>query len=150
MRIYVLICLFLGSSMGLQATLFFWNNVEDNSCCLHYDSYDICVGGGGYTGFNHIDIPRIKKYINDKLLINQTKKTKLFLKQLLNLLKQYSVVVPYKKQYSGTINQIVPRKIPAKEPVPAKSKILTAAQKRDAIQRILAAKGLSRPVSNNK
>ena len=145
MRIYLLICLLLGSFASLQATLFFWNDTEENLCCLHYDSYDICVEGGGYTGFNHIDVVRIKNYIRNRLMLGQDPKIKLMLKRLLLLLGRHSLNISYRKTYMGIVNRLSPIDPTVKTKAPAAPKPLTTEQKKEAIQRILASQGLSRP-----
>ena len=142
--IYFQICLLLGSFVSLQATLFFWNNTEENLCCLHYDSYDICVAGGGYTGFNHIDVPRIKKYIHETLMPNQKPEIQAMLHQLLVLLSRHSLNVPYRKNHAEVVNKLLPVDPVAKQSSPVVVKPLTAEEQKDAIRRILAAKGLSR------
>ena len=101
MRIYLLICLLVGSFASLQATLFFWNDTDENLCCLHYNSYDICVEGGGYTGFNHIDVQRIKNYIRNRLMLSQKPEIKAMLKRLLILLGRHSLKRILSKRVCG-------------------------------------------------
>jgi hypothetical protein len=145
MRIYLLMCLLLGSFASLQATLFFWNDSEENLCCLHYNSYDICVEGGGYTGFNHIDVSRVKNYIRNRLMLSQKPEIKSMLKRLLLLLGRHSLNVSYRKEYTGIVNRLLPIDPTATATAATTPKPLTTEQKKEAIQRILASQGLSRP-----
>lgn len=147
MRSILFACL-LGSSVFLDAELFFWNNKPENMLCLRFESCDICVDGGGYTCCNQSDIRRIKKYIQDELLPSQNNITKQFLYRLLSILSQYGVHVPYSNEQFEVKKRIAPIDPDAKtESKP--SKPLTTDQKKELLLKILTDQGLTRPINRD-